>query len=370
MTFENDNITVFLRVMQGCNLNCAHCFTLGNKDPVKQTPLEYIDTFLTKISKNVQPKRGTIYLHGGETFLADIDYLNKVIDLIDSNFDRSNFGIIPQTNLIYTLTPEIIEFIKEKCDGHLGVSWDPKIRFGSIKQEHEIKQERLFFNNLKTLIDSGIKIHISITVQKYLLQVKPQRIAELFAGVNSIDFEHLTIFDDKTKHLKVNLLQWSNWLNELVDIYINNDVSWCLPQIDLFTKSIKEGLTYKCKCDCCQRKTFTLNPNGTIGLCPDDSYISPISNVEEFQNNWSSFEKKVETAHIDKILSMSTDNCFSCEHFNECGGNCEDYFFDDSGECPLSKKVISRIKDNLDYFHEVLENKAKFNLLEFSKKGN
>lgn len=366
--FEKDNVVMFLRVVQGCNLNCAHCFTLGNQDKTLTTPFEYIDKFITSIKDNVDPRRGVVYLHGGETFLAKLSYLRKVTKRVRELFSKEDFKIIPQTNLVYKLTDDFISFIRNECNGHIGVSWDAKIRFGSIKSEHQVRQEELYFNNIKILLENNFKVHITITVQKHLLDVDVSKIIKMFDGVASIDFEHLTMFDDKTRDLRVNLSKWSNWFDKLVDYYQNNNVSWCLPQVDLFTKSIEDGEIYSCKCNCCDRRTFTLNPNGTTGFCPDNSYIAPVSNVDEMKDNWSLYEHKAHDAHIERLATLNTENCYTCEHYSECGGNCEDSFFDDSGECPLSKKVISRIKENRTIFIKLLNERTSNNLAELQQK--
>ena len=223
--FERDDVTIFVRVQQGCNLNCTHCFTLGNEDKVQTTPFEYVDQFLTAIKANVDPTRGTIYLHGGETFLAKMSYLRQVTARIKELYPSEDFKIIPQTNLVFKIGDEFIDFIKTHCNGHIGVSWDAKIRFGSIKTENQVRQEKLYFANLKKLLDAGVKVHISITAQRHLLAVNPLKIAEMFAGVNSIDFELLTTFDEKTRDLRPNLKKWAQWLDVLVDHYQHNEVS-------------------------------------------------------------------------------------------------------------------------------------------------
>lgn len=365
--FDRDHINVFLRVQQGCNLNCDHCFTLGNKDRVLTTPFEYVEGFLDSINKNVDPHSVTLYLHGGETFLAKISHLRQVTDHAKAIFAGKKLTIIPQTNLVYRITDDWLKFVKEDCGGQIGVSWDAKIRFGSIKSEQEGRLEKLFFENLKILRDNGIKYYITITVQKHLLNVRPYRIVNMFDGASSIDFEHLTVFDEKTKNLRVNLKEWSDWYDELVNHYQNYETTWCLPQVDLFTKSIEDGVIYNCKCNCCDRKTFTLNPNGTVGFCPDNSYTESVSTVDEMVTNWKGYEEKSHEAFIKRLTSMSTENCYSCEHYAECGGNCEDYFFDDSGECPLSKQVITRIKQNKPRFIQLYKERAAPNLSELRK---
>ncbi len=363
--FSKEFNVVYLRVVQGCNLNCTHCFTLGNKDPIMFTDLSVVDKFLTSIRQRVDPQKATFYIHGGETFLAPLEYLSSVNDLIRERFPDIKMDIIPQTNLIYKIDQEFVDFIKKEYRGTIGVSWDADIRFGSVAINKKTQQEELFFKNLRYLIDNGIKVHIAITAQKNLLNYNPIEIVEKFDGVDSIDFELLTTFDDQTRSLRPNNMKWANWLDKLVTYYEENNPTWCLPQIDLFTKTLMTGKMFDCKCNCCDKRTFTLNPNGTVGLCPDMTYVEPFSTVEEMMDDWETFEKKSLDLIMKKIVAQQEhEMCFECEHYDICGGNCDASLFDDTEECPLSKKVISRIRGNINKFIRLYEQKAKPNLTE------
>jgi radical SAM protein with 4Fe4S-binding SPASM domain len=366
--FSNEFNVIYVRVVQGCNLNCDHCFTLGDKDPYMLTDTNHVNKFLQSIKNNVDPKKATFYIHGGETFLAPYEHLKEVNDIIRKTFGSMPMDIIPQTNLLYKVDDEFIEFIKKEYRGTLGVSWDADIRFGSISINKKTEQEDLFFSNFKKLIEAGINVHISITAQKYLLSYDPLEIVRMFDGADSIDFELLTTFDEKTRNLKPNNEKWANWLNKLVDYYEKNETNWCLPQIDLFTKSLINGKLFDCKCNCCDKRTFTLNPNGTVGFCPDKTYIEPVSNVDEMINDWKKFEDKAVEVIINKLTEMTQhEMCFSCEHYDICGGNCDASLFDETDECPLSKKVISRIRNNKQTFIKLYENRALKNLTELRK---
>lgn len=366
--FSNEFNVIYVRVVQGCNLNCDHCFTLGDKDPYMLTDINHVNKFLQSIKNNVDPKKATFYIHGGETFLAPYEYLKEVNDVIRNTFGSMPMDIIPQTNLLYKVDDQFIEFIKKEYRGTLGVSWDADIRFGSIAINKKKEQEELFFGNFKKLIDAGINVHISITAQKYLLSYDPLEIVRMFDGADSIDFELLTTFDEKTRNLKPNNEKWANWLNKLVDYYEKNETTWCLPQIDLFTKSLLNGKLFDCKCNCCDKRTFTLNPNGTVGFCPDKTYIEPISDVDEMVTDWKTFESKAVEVIINKLTEMTQHQmCFSCEHYDICGGNCDASLFDETDECPLSKKVISRIRNNKEIFIKLYENKALKKLTELRK---
>lgn len=361
MFFNTDFNVIYTRVVQGCNLNCSHCFTAGNRDPIKIARLDVVEKFLRAIRKNVNPKKATFYLHGGETFLAPVSYLHEVCDLIDRLYDQTTRIIVPQTNLMYTLDDGVLDFLHSRCDSEVGVSWDHKIRFSSDVQE------RLFWKNLDILLKNNINVAIAITTQKHLLELDPIELAKKFDGVKSIDFELLTVFDEKTQQIKVRNVPWAIWLKKLVEYYAENDVSWSMPQVDMFTKSISEGHTLDCKCNCCAQRTFTLNPWGSVGLCPDRAYYRPLSNVDEMVNDWDTFAAKALDEIVQRKEEKMASVCYNCEFFEVCGGNCEvDLFWPDEDECPLSKSVIRYQQQNIVKFIHKLDI-AKTNLIELHK---
>lgn len=360
--FSRDFNVIYTRVVQGCNLNCSHCFTLGDQDPIGLTSLELIQRYYRVLRQRLNPEKAVFYIHGGETFLAPLDYLATVNRYIRETFDETKIDIIPQTNLTYAINDEWIEFIRREYRATIGVSWDAAIRFRSASQETR------FFNNLRRLLDAGINVHIAITVQKHLLERDPLEVVAQFEGVSSIDFELLTYFDAQTASLRVNNERWSQWLDTVVAYYQTHPTSWALPMADLLTQSIQKQQIHDCKCNCCDRRTFTLNPNGTVGLCPDTTYITPLATVTALEEDWAGFEARAVDVIVGKLADAQLhENCYSCEHYEYCGGNCESSLFDDTDECPLSKRVFSRIRENLPVFVKLYEDRALPNLTELRR---
>jgi radical SAM protein with 4Fe4S-binding SPASM domain len=127
---------------------------------------------------------------------------------------------------------------------------------------------------------------------------------------------------------------------------------------------IVENKIYNCKCNCCQHRTFTLNCNGTLGLCPDETYVRPLSDIQEVSENWAAFERKAREQYFTHITQEVNQLCQNCDLFDVCGGNCEPALFDETSvECPLSKSVLNFQIANLGMFKAKLE-KAKLNLIE------
>lgn len=351
-SFRQDFNVIYLRVVQGCNLNCTHCFTFGNRDKYKLAPLEQVESFLKSIKKQVNPKKAVMYIHGGEPFLAPLEYhreLNKIIKKIMAD---TEIDIIPQTNLMYQVDDEFIDFIKTEYNGQLGVSWDSKIRFESTSSG---LNEDLFFKNFRKLASSNIDMAVAITVHKYLIEEDLESLIKKFDGAKSFDFEFLTYFDEKTKNLKVDNQKWSTFYSKLVKYYAENQTTWSLPLVDLFTMSVQQNKIYQCKCNCCQNRTFTMNCNGTVGLCPDETYFDPISTVDELAQNWTFFESKAMSKHATQMSRPIHDLCMSCEFYEYCGGNCEEQLLGPGDtECPMSQAALRYQFANMEIFKKKL----------------
>ena len=334
---------------------------MGDRDPFRLLDLEHLKTYVKAIKKNINPRKGVFYLHGGETFLASISYLREACEIIRSEFKFPDFLIVPQTNLLCKITDETLKFLLDYCHNQVGVSWDADIRFATTTQEET------FFKNLRFLIDNHRSAYISITQQVHLLKRDPIELARKFDGANAIDFELLSPFSPEVKKLKVNNEEWSNWYLKLVEYYLANNTGWSLPTVDLFVKSIMDGEVHDCKCRCCDRRTLTLNTNGTVGLCPDTAYFDPVTDVSRLNDeHWDTFTK-LSQSQILRRFDTTEPSCYTCDHFDVCGGHCEKELFDESDECPMSKKVIQFVKDHVDEFEHLFETRAKFNHAELER---
>lgn len=350
--FDSEFIVVYLRVVQGCNLNCTHCFTLGNRDRFRLAEIENIRNFLRGIREKVNPSKVVFYIHGGEPFLAPREYLSRVNGAIREFFSDIRHDIIPQTNLMYRVDDEFVRFVKQEYRGNIGVSWDVGIRFGSTLGS---LGEDLFLRNFRFLATAGVDMAVAITVQRHLLNHDPIELARKLNGATSLDFEFLTTFDEKTCDLKVRNEEWAPYFERIVRYYSENETTWAMPQVDLFTKSFLENKLYRCKCNCCSNRTFTLNCDGTIGLCPDEAYFAPISDIREFSDDWSSFRSKAAAVHARQLAASTMPVCMSCEFFEACGGNCDAHLFTEGEqECPLSRSSLRYQFANLGVFKKKL----------------
>ena len=184
-TVQN-NLSVYVKTTETCNLNCFHCFTSGTNgakiyfDPVATA------NWVNQL--NDGRKHCHFEYHGGEPMLAPIkdlwDFFFKVIDVWE---DRASFGIT--TNLTYKLTEDKIEFFEHVMnDFRIGTSWDPTIRFSNEKQR------KLWEDNVKELVSRNFTIKAFISVSKDVCDMSPRAIVDYMRslGINEISWERIT----------------------------------------------------------------------------------------------------------------------------------------------------------------------------------
>lgn len=340
--FNQDFFVCYLRVAQGCNLNCTHCFTLGNKDRIDFIQPETAERLIRVIKERINPQKIVFYIHGGETFMAPFKHLEKIFQTIQLYFGDKAI-IIPQTNLLVKVNKEFVRLIKTYCRNHVGVSWDHKIRFTTGKQEDR------FFKNLGFLTDNDVRYSISITLHKYLIdETDPIEVLSKFKHASTIDFEYLTVFDDKTRMLnQMDMKRYYWYLEQIYNVYLTTNTNYSLPFIDLVYKDVKAGKFTNCKCNCCNERTITMNVNQSVGLCPDYAYIQPISTISEMENDWTAFEQKALNTIVARKVTEFNPICMKCPSYEMCGGNCDLGLIREDG-CFINDVLIQNVKKDRD----------------------
>ena len=159
---------VYLRVFEGCNLHCLHCFIPANPRRMKMDDIRAVPRLL---QGRVEP--GAVVLlqwHGGEPTLMGSEFIREGIREIKKHgVDYIwKFGI--QTNLV-NFDKSWIPLYQEEFSGEVGVSWDPEIRLlNRHALESSSEYNRLFDDRLSILVESGLKPHVVTTATKTLFK--------------------------------------------------------------------------------------------------------------------------------------------------------------------------------------------------------
>lgn len=332
---------VYLRVFEGCNLHCKHCFIPSN--PRRMT-LEDIAKVPDLLADRIAPG-STIMLqwHGGEPTLMGPDFIRSGIDLLRKNgADWTwNFGI--QTNLM-NFDPTWAELYRDHFSGEVGISWDPKIRLLNARAEdsNPIYEQR-FFEKLDQLLDSGLTPYMVVTATAELFRSYPNPLDFMHQwharGVTHIHLERVT----PTGYAR------RNWTQVGLDNaqYSKEMSRWMLayqryrtrapqgyefhlsPFSDLFesVKSLQEGAprAQGCWSGKCDTRFHTIDADGYKVGCT--ALTSEIGN--RASNQRLDLGNDLPAKRSERIYS-----CNSCSFRRICSSGCLALSFDDgSGEC-------------------------------------
>lgn len=379
---------VYVRLFEGCNLNCEHCFIPSN--PKKINPSFYENKGLTEdLIKNVPSlkQNDRIYLqwHGGEPTLLGVEYLKSAINnvIADKRFQYMN-GI--QTNLMnfHEKTEDWVKLYKDYFDGHLGISWDYKIRHFKVNnlspEEDYEKFEKLFWNNVKLAQNNGLELYMVITVTKLFFEhfKNPFDFFEFITekGIKKLNFERITktgfaretweklglsnkeysqnmsrffkaykLFKKNNPETHLNISPFDGLEISVVN-YFKDKVQSKQEQANIWDIMSYKNQGYGCWSGECDTRFHTIDSNGYKKGCTalnseQDNKNKSVANLGT-QIIWV---KKSKDKDFREQRSERQLSCSSCEFVNICSSGCLSVEkFDDSGECSGANMLFSTIK--------------------------
>lgn len=324
--------TIYVKTTGTCNLNCSHCFTNGKNGDKTQFDPEKTASWIRDFMGQYDPEtQYHLELHGGEPFLVP---LAKLIDFAD-RFQADNISMCANSNLVFKLTDDHIDFIKTYLGSRIGTSWDHWIRFGNEKQLELWKQ------NIRTLKEHDITVCLKVSVSKQLVATTPDWLFDQLEsfGVDEVSLERLTvggnsvwnpdIFPDNTEQ--------DNWYLALVKRYQQSQPSFEFNTIATLIEKIKTN-TVKIDTNCrnCEQHLVTINSNGTLGGCPNMAAEHRHSTIEQSATEFLYSEGRIDeiTAELD-----FKPGCLRCDVFDLCGGDCHRLPWQD-GRCGGLKNTL------------------------------
>ena len=379
---------VYIRLFEGCNLHCEHCFIPSNPKKIKS---EFYDNngLITELEKNIPNLQSgqRLYLqwHGGEPTLLGVDYLRKAIENTITN-KKYNYMNGIQTNLMnfHEKTEEWVKLYKEYFDSHLGISWDYKIRHvrnSSISDEENYQNfEKVFWNNVKLAQDYHIDLYMVITVTKLFFNhfKNPFDFFNFIVekGIKKLNFERITktgFARETWEKLGLNNKEYSYNMSRFYKAYKlfkdnNPDVELNISPFDglevsvinyfqdkHILKSNKANVWdimsfknqgYGCWSGECDTKFHTIDSNGYKRGC------TALNSEEDNKNKSVSklgtqiiWVKKSETKNFKEQREERQLSCDGCEFINICSSGCLSVEkFDESKECSGAKELFSTIK--------------------------
>lgn len=329
--------SIALKLTNKCNMRCEHCYdTISHNLPCDMSD-EILDksiNFIIKIADSNSDEIVSVVFIGGEVLLAGIDKLNYVLDRLSP---YRNIVSSLDTNLAYDLTDEHINLFKRFRTPSINqptitTSWDYKIRFKNEKDEVR------FFKNIDILNSNSIRVSLSITLTKLLIDdVSVNHIIKLFKEYNilSATFNRLFTIGNATdkQYLLPSNREVDKWLSDLIDNIDKLDT--IIDDISELIYHIKHKTSIKRCNNLCGE--MVINTNGKLTFLKNnlDVFYGDVDgniNMELYLKNY-------------KCSNVFNDECIICKYYNKyCNGVCGLYKFDSSG-CPGIKNTITKIEE-------------------------
>ena len=135
---KND-IMVYVKTTETCNLNCDHCFTSGTRGAKIYFNPDKVARWVNELKKQNPQLSGHFEFHGGEPFLAPVEDMERFYELTQEYWNGdATYGIT--SNLVIKLTEKRLAFLDEVCNKRMGTSWDPTIRLIMKNKELYLNQ--------------------------------------------------------------------------------------------------------------------------------------------------------------------------------------------------------------------------------------
>lgn len=339
--------TIYLCITDRCQLQCKHCYrdSVTQNSSVTKNDIDFfkyyhIQNYITGAATDEHDPESENYddvcvvLHGGEPMMyRNLEYLKKFI----MNMKYHHIPVTMTTNLLYELTPIRKEIIglcsldSYRDEKFISTSWDAgDVRFRTPEQKE------LWEKNVRHLLMNGINIQPICTVTTELIKEDPEQLLEYFheLGVKYLNFERLTVTGRAVDnvYLKPTNRQAESWLFKVYKL--NKEKGYF--EIPLFTGIDQSlfGNHIGCRARQCVKNVRTINPDLSVGSCPNCAHI-PVDVIynEETRKIGSGIEL------IDKYNKLLEEEanvdmgCLLCTHYKECNGDCFQLKWDETG-CP------------------------------------
>lgn len=338
------DIMIYLKTTETCNLNCSHCFTNGTNGRKIYFNVDKTIDWFKRLKKMFSSFRvAHIDFHGGEPFLAPIENMQKVYNVVSKLYPEMTWGAT--TNLVYKLTDKKLNFMRTALSKRIGTSWDPKIRFTNNKQI------KLWEDNVHQLIAEGFTIKLFVSMSRDVIQMDPKDIIyyAIKLGIQEIDFERIT-FDGNAKK---NLVLWpsnkelDNWFvkyHEQIEEYNLRDKIYHTFMENIYAKFERGFPDAGTWCRNCEQKLFTLNADGTIAGCPNSAPVDHYGNIDMPISKLLLSPKRTE---IIACEAARDPRCFKCPVFDVCGSDCHQLEWE-GDVCASPKTLMMRFKKSIN----------------------
>jgi radical SAM protein with 4Fe4S-binding SPASM domain len=341
-----DDLMVYLKTTDTCQLHCDHCFTNGkNGKKGFFNPEKTIDFFHRFKEYRPELRTGNISFHGGEPMLAPPEMMFDVWNGVKELWPTVWWSV--QTNLTYKLDDKKVDVFDKICQKSWGTSWDYNIRWPNKNTEN------LWRRNVKELTDAGHNITVMVSLTGNLLRSKePIEIIEDMAslGVKHINFERVTLNGNARTNIDNGIMpsnsELDHWFLKMWDQSVQNKTYEYMD--NMFFDSILSSMVYQtysgCRCRQCEQKVFTINADGNIGGCPNGAVENTFAHIDDDIAKMMTSEGRICNIQTEAIRNPV---CATCNVYDLCNGDCHQLGWE-GDLCAAPKSLMQLLKEQQD----------------------
>lgn len=337
----------YVRVFEGCNLYCKHCFIPSNPKKMSAEQIKNIPNDVAKVAK--PGSKILLQWHGGEPTALGALWLKSAVKLVEENKDFEWIHGI-QTNLI-TFSSEWAEIYHEHFNGKIGVSWDPKIRLmRKNSPESHAEYESLFSKNLMKAQKAGLEVSLVVTATKSFFShfPDPNRFFDWLKehNIKEVHLERITETGNARENWSVvglNNAEYSRYMARYAKAYMAwhqfhpKEVTSISPFDGIITSLSRLNLSstqgHGCLSGMCDTRFHTIDASGYQPGC------TALTSEKKSAPIVVSFKKSREVRQI---------NCLECKYKPICSSGCLATQLDDgSGECSGGRRLFESIEQGV-----------------------
>ncbi|AFG34803.1 LOW QUALITY PROTEIN: radical SAM additional 4Fe4S-binding domain protein [Fervidobacterium pennivorans DSM 9078] len=320
--YSNDTLSITDAITYDCNLSCVYCMQNGPKIDKTQLEIETVKKveLYRKLLSIFNPKSFIVTFFGGEPSLK-IDYLQQVLEQIESEEKFKQFNIISNGNFVFD---DLFSILNHRKFGVIQLTLDGPRELHNARRPRKdgaSSWDRIMDNMSKIFCysNSTVVIHTVLdeTNSNFYYKKMLDELVEIF-GVKVLservifNIGLLTNPENGGLSLKgINICQ-KEYAEKYVEA-VKSVINFGFRIIDFLNVW---PCTYKKESD------LVLAPNGDVYNCISGIGVSnfKIANYEEIMSNEEIFIKK----YANFLESISHDKtCMSCTFLPICDGGCK-----------------------------------------------
>ena len=330
------SVTFYVKMSESCNLQCDHCSNAFNSNINASIDIDQTIAFIRSL--NGRYLSAHFILTGGEPTIAGIDKLKDFV-LKNNAFKDQTYSI--QTNLVYNLTPQHLDFFDLICkDYGLGTSFDGPLRFKKESDKKRWERNVLF-------LSKKYKITVLVSINKWLIKQDPKKLLKYFndIGISYFNIQQITPTGNAIDLELPTVEERDRWLFSLLESTTDSTI----PKNMLFDSLVRGISTNKpsgTRTRTCQRRIYTINPDGTVKGCQNTS------------NTWGTINDNNIVGSIQRKTDifkecLVDERCKTCDMYKYCSGDCH---LLSNKECHGYYELLKEFSKNIDkYAHLVIE---------------